>query len=554
MLHHTPDAVKVSIAVILAARKERDSHTPYPLLAFANGQCLLDRTLALLRDIGITQIVIVVGYQAHMFEPYRSDDVRIVYSEDYLFSSSMASLAKAKDYINSSFLLIEGDTFFERAVIEQLYSSTSANCLAISDESGSGDEAFVEIEQGYLKKVSKDRHQICQISGELLGIAKISLPTYERMLEAWQVSNNPYLNYEYLLVDVTNILQRPCLHFKELIWGDVDCHDDFVQLQNYIYPKLRRKEDPFDYDNILMHLESIFSDRPIQDDLTIKQIGGMSNRNYHVSLLGQEYILRIPGLGSEGMVVRRYECQNDQHAARLGINPSVRFFSEESGVKLADYIDQAETLNQATIQRHDNMRQIARILRTLHNSEVRFNNDFNVLREIQHYEDLIEAHVASCSGTLSDNNGGGGYYADYKRIKSIVSVFEAELNTIGVSLAPCHNDLVAENFIKSKDKIYLIDWEYSGMNDPMWDIAALFLESRFSQENQDYFLRQYFATGEVSESCHRKIKIYQILMDLLWSLWTIIKENKGEDFGSYGLDRYQRAVQGLIEMGLYGKS
>lgn len=59
---------------------------------------------------------------------------------------------------------------------------------------------------------------------------------------------------------------------------------------------------------------------------------------------------------------------------------------------------------------------------------------------------------------------------------------------MGVSVKPCHNDLVAENFLKAEDgTIYLIDWEYSGMNDPMWDIAALFLESNFTDESQDYF-------------------------------------------------------------------
>lgn len=79
------------------------------------------------------------------------------------------------------------------------------------------------------------------------------------------------------------------------------------------------------------------------------------------------------------------------------------------------------------------------------------------------------------------------------------------------------------------------------MNDPHWDIAALFLESSFSVEAQAYFLSRYYL-NDVPADASEKILIYQILMDLLWSLWTDIKEAGGEDFASYGADRYARAL------------
>lgn len=544
MLDYTQNPLKIDTAVILTARRERDGSIPYPLRRFSTEQgtdCLLERSLRLLRELGIGKIILVVGYEAKLFEIYRASDVQIVYNPDYIYSASMSSLAVAAPLINNDFLLVESDTFYEKFVLEQLMSSPSANCLAVSNESGSGDEAFVEIEQGYVKKVSKDKHQICRISGELLGISKVSLTTYKRMIEAWQSSNNPLLNYEYLFVDVTNILERPCIHFQDLIWGDVDCYDDFVELNNYIYPKLRRKENPFDYENILMHLSSIFPEKNIASDLQLKQIGGMSNRNYYTCLGNDQYVLRIPGLGSEGMVIRRYEEENAQHAANLGINPPIRYFSNETGVKLADYVVEAETLNQATIQRHDNMRQIAQLMSKLHNSNLRFNNDFNVFKEILHYEELV-------------NSSGGNYYEGYLEIREHVLSLEARLNKLGVRLEPCHNDLVAENFIKDKSgKIYLIDWEYSGMNDPMWDIAALFLESNFSSENEEYFLSQYLRLTEVPQVYFTKVRIYQVLMDILWSLWTIVKEAKGDDFGSYGIDRFARGVRMLNELHDYDK-
>lgn len=93
-------------------------------------------------------------------------------------------------------------------------------------------------------------------------------------------------------------------------------------------------------------------------------------------------------------------------------------------------------------------------------------------------------------------------------------------------------------------KIFLIDWEYSGMNDPMADFAALFLENNYTAENVDYVLKKYF-DGNIPEGTYQKILAYQVLWDYLWTLWTCIKEAEGDDFGTYGLDRYNRAIQNL---------
>ena len=91
---------------------------------------------------------------------------------------------------------------------------------------------------------------------------------------------------------------------------------------------------------------------------------------------------------------------------------------------------------------------------------------------------------------------------------------------------------------------FLIDWEYSGMNDPMWDLGALFLESEFSEESRLILLRRYFG-HEPTDADLERILIYQILADTLWSVWTVIKEKQGDDFGDYGPMRYNRAAANL---------
>lgn len=524
-------------AVILAARREKDSETPYPLIPFAENLCLLDRALVILRENGINNIFIVIGYKAEQFEKYSATDVTLIFNRDYEFNSSMGSLALCREYLTDDFLLVESDTFFEKIVIENLCKLGEGNCFSVTEESGSGDECFVESRKGFIEKITKDRHRVRNFDGEMMGVSRISYPTFLKLCEAWDNSSNPYLNYEYLLMDVTDVLDRPFIRFKNVIWGDVDCQSDYKNLKNGIYRTLLRKENPFDEENLRSHLRSIFPDSN-SEAFEILQIGGMSNKNFKVTLEGKSYVLRVPGNGSEGMVERSNEEYNAHQACTLGVNPPIRYFNSDTGIKLADFIEDAETLNAATIQHHDNMRKIAKIYQAIHNSHIRLRNEFNLFKEIEKYDRLLK-------------NADAEMYEGWQKVRPQVMNLEQRLNNLGVDLKPCHNDALYDNFIKAKDgTIYLIDWEYSGMNDPMADFAALFIEAGFKQENEDYILDKYF-NGIIPENVQEKILCYEILWDYLWAQWTVIKEKKGDDFGTYGQDRFNRAIDNLKKLNHY---
>lgn len=523
-------------AVILAARKERDSEIPYPLMPFADGICLMDRNLSILRECGYERVFVVAGFRHELFHKYEGEEVSVIINKDYEFTASMGSLALCRDFIREDFLLMEGDTFFERKVVERLTELPEGNRISMTEESGSGDECFVETRHGFVTKITKDRHRVCNFEGEMMGVTRISGDTFRKMISAWDGSTNPYLNYEYLLMDVTEALDRPYIRFKNVIWGDVDCREDFKRLQNAIYRSLRRKENPFDEENLRAHLRTIFDGRDVSNAEIVK-IGGMSNKNFKVTLDGRSYVLRVPGNGSEGMVERSNEEFNALEACRLGVNPEIRYFNPSTGVKLADFVENAETLNAATIQRHDNMRKIAAIYRRVHDSHIRLKNEFNIFQEIEKYDVLME-------------KAGASMYDGWENVRPRVMALEGYLNSLGVDLKPCHNDGLYENFIKSPDgTIFLIDWEYSGMNDPMADFAALFVEAGFEKENEDYILNKYFG-GEIPPSTREKILCYQILWDYLWAQWTVIKEAKGDDFGTYGIDRFNRAITNLQRINL----
>lgn len=282
---------------------------------------------------------------------------------------------------------------------------------------------------------------------------------------------------------------------------------------------------------IIDYLQQIFANAA-PTDFTINRIGGMSNFNYKVRYRDKSYVLRVPGNGADGMVERENEELNSMLAQSMGIHPSIVYFNRKTGIKLVDYIENAETLNSASIQETDNLLQIAAIYRTLHTSRVRERNDFNIFHEIDKYNFLME-------------KTGAKMYDSNREIYSCIIKLEHRLNQIGVDLKPCHNDGVPENFIKDANgKIYLIDWEYSGMNDPVAELAALFLESEFTKESQEVVLKNYYEDS-IPADLQERLLIYQILWDYLWAQWTVIKEAKGDDFGGYGRMRYERAMKNL---------
>ena len=279
---------------------------------------------------------------------------------------------------------------------------------------------------------------------------------------------------------------------------------------------------------VLRLLGEIFPGKDVSG-AEIVRIGGMSNKNFRIGLGGKRYVLRVPGNGSEGMVDRRNEEYNALVGCRLGVNPAIRYFDSRTGIKLADYVDRAETLDAVSIRRRDNLRKVADVYGRIHRSPEPLNNAFNLFREIEKYDLLVQKNHAVM-------------YEGWDTFKPRVMALEQRLSRLGAELCPCHNDAVPENFIKAPDgTLYLIDWEYSGMNDPMADFAALFLESGFPEEDRACFLDTYYPYA-VPPHAGERILCYEILWDTLWAQWTVIKEACGDDFGDYGIGRFRRAL------------
>ena len=268
-----------------------------------------------------------------------------------------------------------------------------------------------------------------------------------------------------------------------------------------------------------------------EEVLSVEQLGGMTNQNYLVKTTNKQYIVKFFGKGTEKLINRQDEKYNLELLKDLDLDVKNYLFDIEAGIKVNEYIESAITLDSRSIK--TKFDKIAPILQTIHASGKELRGEFAPFEEIKKYESLIEEKIP---------------YANYEAVREEVFSLEKRLADLGVDRKSCHIDLVPENFIESpQGQLYLIDWEYSSMNDPMWDLAALFLESEFTRQEEEDFLSHY--ESEQTPVSREKIAIYKILQDAIWSLWTVYKEEQGADFGDYGVSRYQRAVKGLSYYG-----
>ena len=529
---HYENFQEVKQAVILAAGEKKEFGKPVGFLELEE-KTLIERTIHILGENGVEKIIIVTGYESKFYEELASkyDKLYLVKNDRYKWTGTMSSLALAKDLVDGDFILIENDLFFEERAISEVLQNKNRDCVLITNESGSGDEAFVEIRNNFLYKMSKDRHQFNKIDGEMIGICKISLELYKKMLEQFKGNINPYFNYEYCILDVGRSYNIGYIKIPDLVWSEIDTGEHYEKAVNHVFPRLKRKEAEIKIQSIKNLIKNVLG---VEENNIgeIKLLGGMTNKNYKVIINNKNYVLRIPGNGTEQMINRLDEKINSTLACDLALDTNLLYFDEVSGIKIAEFIENAETLNGEMAKREENMRLTLEILKKLHNSDLKFNNCFDVYTKIEEYEELLRA-------------ANGNNFDDYLEVKEEVIKLKAVMNELGVNLVPCHNDTVPENFVKSGDeKIYLIDWEYSGMNDRMWDLAAHSLECDFSEDDEELLLNIYFG-GRVEDKYRKRMLINKICQDFLWSIWTNIKEAKGDDFGSYGIDRYNRCKKNL---------
>ncbi len=272
------------------------------------------------------------------------------------------------------------------------------------------------------------------------------------------------------------------------------------------------------------------------DSYQIQRLGGLTNLVYRVDTGPEQLIVRIPGEGTDDYIDRAVELHNARVAAAAGVSADVIWADGKTGVMISRCVENIETMTPALFaSREGSPARAGEALGQLHRCGQEFQFRFELFAMIDDYLKILSS---------KDVELPEGYYDIVAAAEPIKQV----LNDAPGELAPCHCDPLCENFLDDGARMWIVDWEYSGMNDPMWDLGDLSVEAGFSDAQDIEMLHAYFGRPATAAETGRMV-IYKAMCDLLWTLWGLIQladGNDAEDFNAYAQGRFARC-KGLMQ-------
>ncbi len=181
--------------------------------------------------------------------------------------------------------------------------------------------------------------------------------------------------------------------------------------------------------------------------------GGMSNYTYVVECEGKKYTYRVPGKFAEKFVDREEEWANIQEVDRLGLNNATTYVEIRSGEKLAEYVE-GTIMSTTDVVSYNEMS--VKALKKIHGSDLKF-KDYNAFGRLDTYQNY-------CIKT------GFTHPQEYLELRNKLEALRKQY--VSVPMVPCHCDYQPTNLVISGEKLYVLDWEFAGMNDPFYDIAC----------------------------------------------------------------------------------
>ena len=290
--------------------------------------------------------------------------------------------------------------------------------------------------------------------------------------------------------------------------------------------ELVRQIEETDIPQLKELLKEVFEDGEWKD---IERLGGMTNHSYKITRKdGKEYLVRLPGEGTEEMIVRSDERKSTELACKLGIDAPLYYFNDD-GRKVMGFIHDPQPMSEEVMRRKENLVQAAEIFHKLHTCGENTGVRFEVFEMADLYEKIIR-------------DGGVAFYDDYEEVKQTVFDIKKEVDRDGEApRVPCHNDSLVGNWVLDGDgKLYLVDWEYSGMNEAMWDLSCLSIEAAYSEENDLELLNAYYGR-EATIDEKKRFAAAKLYVDYLWTLWGLTRVPfDGQFMQEYADGRYER--------------
>lgn len=510
---------KVDNAVIMAAGfgsrfVPMTYETPKGLLE-VKGEVLIERQIKQLHEVGITDITIVVGYLKETFE-YLTDkyNVKLIYNPDYGSKNNISSLYYAKKEFKNTYLLTS-DIYMERNLYRpyEYYSYYSAEYHTEKTE-----EWKVEINKSnQILAIDPTGGSECwAINGPTFFKADLSSKLLSYIDEIYDQQHAAQWYWENVWME--NLEDLPT-YVRKYEHGTIVEFESLEELRAYDKSYLKESRSS------ILEIIKRELNCELTDIINIEILkAGMTNESFVFEVFNERYVFRNPGAGTEQLIKRQEEYEIYQLIKDLKISDDVIYMNPEFGYKITRFIENSEHFS---YDKPEHMEMALDLLRILHNSGLECSHDFDIEERIMFYYDLCIKNNAILFNDFDDV---------FSNVKEIIK----QLKFLDREKVLCHVDFVEDNFLFTKDRIYLLDWEYAGMADPLIDIAVFVVYGGLQDEEVVNLLEAYLqrtATKEELLITHS----YVALAGFLWALWTQYKQSCGDDFGTYGMEQYQYA-------------
>ncbi len=257
--------------------------------------------------------------------------------------------------------------------------------------------------------------------------------------------------------------------------------------------------------------------------------GGITNRNYKVPFGEHDFVVRVPGKDTSLLGIDRdAECEANKLAAEVGVAPPVVLMLENPQVIVTKFVE-AEGMSEEDLRRPEAIRAVAAALRKVHDSGRKLASRFDSFEIVETY-----AETARQRGVTPPDEYAGAL-SRAREIKKALT--DSEHKPV-----PCHNDLLAANFLNDGTRIHIVDWEYAGMGDRYFDLGNYAVNNELDEDRERALLEAYF--GEpASARRYASLQLMRFMSDFREAMWGVVQTGISEldfDFEGYAAKHFGR--------------
>lgn len=526
---------RVDNAVILAAGfgsrfVPLTFETPKGLLEVF-GERMIERQIAQLHEVGVTDITIVVGYLKEKFE-YLIDKwgVKLLYNPEYHNKNTLTTVYRARDcFKGKNTYLLSSDNWIRNNMYHAYecgawYSSvymegkTSEWCLDFN-------------KKGQITKVQVGGADSWVMYGPVFFSREFSEQFFGTIEAYYHTPGTEQMYWEQVLADLLNGTVSDHIPGKH----NFPVPEMYINKQpgNQVYEfenldELRRFDEKYQNhsDNTAMELVADVLHIPESEITNLRCLkAGMTNKSFLFKARDRSYICRIPGPGTDLLINRKQEKEVYDSVKGLGITEHVVYMNGETGYKISEYYEGVRTSDP---RNWDDVTQCMELVKKLHSSFIRVGHRFNIRERIEFYESICKGYEKVL-------------FEDYPEVRAHMVEIMNQLDGLKRPRVLSHIDSVCDNFLfLPNGEVKLIDWEYAGMCDPFIDVSMCAIYSYYDEDEVEKLISIYLER-EATDEERFVYYAYIALGGFLWCLWAVYKSSLGEEFGDYTLIMYRYA-------------